>query len=98
MSGPQPNGSPKTQAPTDEVAHRAHELYDRLIRPTVEPSHNGEFLILNTQTGEYEMDADEVAATKRALSRFGGASLFTIRVGQPTAHRFGSHLQARRAC
>jgi hypothetical protein len=82
MSHPHPNSSDASQ-----IERLAHELYAELIQPIVEASHNGDFLILNTRTGEFELGPNGVAATKRALARFPSAPLFTIRVGSPTAYR-----------
>ena len=48
----------------DEIVERGQELYDRQIRPHVEPQQNGKFLALDIETGAYEVDADS-----RAVSR-----------------------------
>jgi hypothetical protein len=97
MRPPDSNGFSKAASP-QELSRRAHDLYDRLIRPAVEPAHNGEFIVLNTQTGEYEMDPDDIAASKRAVARFPAALLYTMRVGHDAAYRLGRSSQARSAC
>lgn len=74
----------------DEVTSRGRELYERSLRSRLEPAHNGEYLILNVDTGEYELDPDDAAASKRAKSRFPDAPLLTIRVGHTTAYRIGA--------
>lgn len=69
---------------------RGRELYETQIRPQVETMHHGDFLVIDTLTGEYEIDADEVAATKRAKQRFGtGDNLYTMRVGFRGVARLG---------
>ena len=73
----------------EEIAERGHEIYDQEIRTKVETGHCGEFLVINILTGEYELDADDVAASQRAKARFGNAPLFTVRVGHQTAYRLG---------
>ena len=71
----------------EEIARRGQALYDRHIRPAVEPIHNGELIVINVETGEYEMDKDDIAATNRAFARFPDAPLFTLRVGERAAYR-----------
>jgi transcriptional antiterminator Rof (Rho-off) len=73
----------------EELARRAHDLYDQKIREEVEPGHNGEFLVIDVETGDYEVDADEMTALDRAHARHPSPSLFLMRVGYPTAHRIG---------
>ena len=73
-----------------EIVQRGQEIYERAIRPQVEASHKGEFLVINIETGEYEMDADEVAAGKRAKAKYPDAALFSMRVGYRAAYRLGA--------
>jgi hypothetical protein len=79
----------------DQVVRRGQEIYDRQIRAQVEPEHTGKLLVINVETGEFEMDADAVTAAKRAKARFPNAPLFTMRVGYPTAYRLGSRITVR---
>jgi hypothetical protein len=73
----------------EEIAQRGQEIYEQEILPKVEPGNKGKLVVINVETGDYEMDADPVAAAKRARARFPDASLFTVRVGYPTAYRMG---------
>jgi hypothetical protein len=74
---------------SEEIVQRGQALYDQQIRAKVEASHKGEFLILDVDTGEYEIDRNEVAAVKRAKMKNPGAALYILRVGYPTAYRVG---------
>ncbi|HEY3246450.1 MAG TPA: hypothetical protein VGM03_24145 [Phycisphaerae bacterium] len=74
-----------------EIARRAKEIYARDLLPRLQPHHKGHFVVINVETGEYEIDADGVAATDRAAERFGDAPYFTIRVGYRTAYKIGCH-------
>ena len=40
-------------------------------------------------TGDYEIDSNEVAAVKRAKAKNPGAALYILRVGYPAAYRVG---------
>lgn len=76
----------------DEIVRRGQEIYDEKLRPQLETDNRGKYLIINVDTGEYEMDVDDLAASQRARARFGGARLFTMRIGYPAAYRLGATL------
>jgi hypothetical protein len=74
----------------DEVAARGEALYEHRIRPHVEATQQGKFVVVDIETGEYEIDVDDLAATKRALAKRPDAVLYGLRIGYPTAYRLGS--------
>lgn len=65
----------------EEIAARGKAIYEQQIRPRVGPEHDGEYLVINVETGEYEIDADKVAVAQRAYARHPGAPLYGMRVG-----------------
>jgi hypothetical protein len=73
----------------EEVADRGEALYEQRIRPHVEATHQGQFVVVDIETGDYEIDADDLAATKRALAKRPDAVLYGVRIGSPTAYRLG---------
>lgn len=77
----------------EEIAARGQDWYERTIRAEVDPAHHGEFVTINVDTGEYEVDADVIAAAVRAKSRFGAAPLYTVRVGHRAVYRIGGGLR-----
>ena len=72
-----------------EIVQRGQMLYDQQIRANIDPDDKGKFLVLNIETGEYEIDADELAALKRAKATNPDAPLYMLRVGYATAYRLG---------
>lgn len=74
---------------SDEVVQRGQTLYDQQIRAKVEASHQGKFLVLDIETGEYEIDTNELAALKRAKAKNPDAALYLLRVGSSTAYKLG---------
>ena len=68
-------------------------IYGRQIRDKVETKHKGEFLVIDIETGEYEMNADDLVATKRLLAKHPDAVIYQI--GSPTAYRIGGHFLVR---
>jgi len=83
---------PYAKYTAEEVESRGEAIYDQEIRPQVEAEHKGEFLVLDIETGQYEIDKDDVTATKRALAKRPDAVLYGLRIGYPTAYRLGGHL------
>jgi hypothetical protein len=80
---------PHTRYSSDEIAERGQDLYDREIRDKLDPSARGKFLVLDIETGEYEIDVDQRSALKRVRAKHPGAALYLLRVGHPTAYRLG---------
>jgi hypothetical protein len=82
---------PHPRYTSDEIVEQGQTLYDQQIREKVEPQHNGKFLVLDIETGEYEVDRDSRAAFDRADAKRPGAPFYILRVGYPTAVRLGGH-------
>ena len=76
---------------SQEVATRGDALYEHQFRKVVEVEHKGKFLVLDIETGTYEIDTDDLIATKRLLARRPQAVIYGLRIGYPTAYRLGAH-------
>jgi hypothetical protein len=81
-----------------EIASRGQALYEREIQGSLAPGDRGKFLVLDIETGEYELDADEVAAVKRARAKHPNGAFYVVRVGHPVAYRLGLNILATQAC
>ena len=75
-----------------EVESRGEEIYEQQIRSQVEAGNFGKFVIIDIETGEYEVSRNDLQATKRALERRSEAVLYGVRIGFPTAYTLGGHL------
>jgi hypothetical protein len=80
---------------SDEIVERGQALYDQRIREQVEPRYTGKFLVLDIETGEFEIDADSVAALERATAKHPDPALYLLRVGFPTAVSLGAWFWVR---
>ncbi|MFN0051817.1 MAG: hypothetical protein ACKV0T_06480 [Planctomycetales bacterium] len=74
---------------TQEIVRKGEELYDRELRARVEPEYNGQFLVLDVMTGDYEIDENDVIASDRILEKNAEALLYFVRIGFPAAYRIG---------
>lgn len=80
----------------EEVAERGKEIYAREIKGVVEPEEKGKFVVIDIETGEYEVDESDLAATKHALAKRPEGVLYGIRVGYPTAYKLGGRFVANK--
>jgi len=83
---------PRLTISREEFVRRGKDYYDRFLRDKLEPEHKGKFLALDIETGEYEIDADEMATIHRARARMPNAVFYILRVGYPAANHFGARL------
>lgn len=79
----------------DRRAQRAKEIYDETIRACVEPARIGDFVVVDVATGDYEVDADKLAALDRLKRRRPDAEPFLLRAGYPTAAVLGGSIRSR---
>ena len=75
----------------EEFARRGDEIYNRVIRPQVETEANkGKFVAIDIETGQWEMDADQMAAGDKLSARIPDAQTWMLRVGYGDLCRFGA--------
>ena len=66
----------------EEWIAQGQRVYDSQVRAFVETEVNiGKHVVVNVETGEYEMDRSALAATQRALARWPASALFGAQVG-----------------
>ena len=73
----------------EEVAQRGDEIYERRILPQLSPEDEGKLVLIDVETGDYEVDRDEIAASDRLLARHPDAQVWMRQVGSQYARRFG---------
>ena len=65
-----------------EIDRRGQEVYEQDIRGKVETAENiGKQIVIDVETGEYEIDSDGLAASRRLLVKHPDAALFDARIG-----------------
>jgi hypothetical protein len=74
----------------EEFARRGRELYERNVLPVLRPDDKDKFVAVDVESGDYEMDRDDYAATERLLSRRPDAQIWLEQVGQRAAYRLGA--------
>lgn len=62
-------------------------MCDKKLRAKVGTENQGKFFILDVNTGDYEIDAENLVASERILERRPDAELFGVRIGHRAAYR-----------
>lgn len=90
-------GATRPRYDKEEFAQRGDTVYDRDIRHLVEEGNDGKFVAIDIETGAYELDTDELAASDRLLARVPNAQIWLRRIGSRYVRRFGPrpHANAR---
>jgi len=80
--------------PYEEIDRLGEEWYQQRIRTQVETAENlGREIVIDVETGDYEVDADGMAASRRLLARHPGALLYGARIGYNAVIAIGGVLE-----
>ena len=79
----------------EEIASRGERIYQEL-RPLLESDNFGKVLVIDIETGQYEIDTDHHAAVQRARATHPGALLYGLRIGYPALSKRGGTWPATR--
>lgn len=73
----------------EEFASRGDEIYESQVRPKVEAGNRGKIVAIDLETGDFEIDASEIAACDRLEARYPEAQIWIVRIGSRHVRRFG---------
>ena len=74
-----------------ETSERANKIYREKIRPLMTEDDIGKYVVVDVNSGEYEIDERAVKANRRLEDRAPDSRRFTLRVGFSAAYFFGWH-------
>ena len=72
------------------MAKRGREIYESRLKSKFEPQHIGKFLVIDIETGECEMDEDDMVVSMRAFRKNPNGSRYGMRIGSPTSGTIGN--------
>lgn len=81
---------PHPRFTNEEIARKGEEIYASRLRERLEKEHKGQVVIIDVESGEYEIGHDSLAANKWALAKHPRAALYGIRVGFPFVESFSN--------
>ncbi len=73
----------------DEVSDRGNRIYAERIKSLVEPDENGKFIVIDIESGDYEVDEKALVASRRLRERRPDSVRFGAKVGHGAAYRIG---------
>ena len=77
-----------------EIGALGQKIYQEQIKSLVYPAEKGKFLIIDVESGDYELDEKAIVASKRLWQRRPDAVNFGMKVGYVAAFHFGgSHTE-----
>ena len=72
-----------------ETAAIGREIYKNQILPQMKPKDKGKVVVIDVNSGDYEIGYDDAAAMFSLLKRRPDAFTWSERVGYPAVHRMG---------
>ena len=79
--------------PPGEISRRGKEIYQKKIKHLVEPQDTGKFIVIDVQSGDYEVDEEHIAASDRLRQRHPAAVTYAGKVGYQAAYSLGGRLR-----
>lgn len=86
---------PHARYSSDEIVRRGQELYEQKIRAAVEEVHRGKHLVVDIETGEYEIGDDHYAIARRMQGERQNRPLYALRIGYSALGRMGGRFRVR---
>ena len=80
-----------------EFAQRGDALVEKLVRPRLSAADDDKFVAIDIETGEYELDRNEMKAVDRLRKRVADPQIWLVHVTLGYLHRFGLHRLAHSA-
>ena len=74
----------------DEVCDRGEEIYEERIKALVEPQQIGKFIVIDIESGDYEISEDMLIASRRLRERRPNSVRYGAKVGSKFAYRMGT--------
>ena len=75
----------------EEFARRGDALVESKVRPNLTPADEDKFVAIDIETGEYELDRNEMKAADRLCKRIPDPQIWLVHVTLGYLHRFGGH-------
>ena len=73
----------------DEVCARGEKIYEERIKSLVEPQENGKFIVIDIESGDYELDDEMLVASDRLRERRPDSVEYGGMVGYDSAYQIG---------
>ena len=75
----------------DEIAEIGEQIYREKIRPTLTEADIGKFVHIDVNSGEYEIDDDDITGNFKLRERAPEACIYGMRIGYSAAYFLGGY-------
>ena len=82
---------PNPETANDDLVERGQITYRQRLAAILEPSHDGKFVAVEPDSGEYFLGDTASAALVAARAAMPNNLFYLTRVGRETAHTVGEH-------
>jgi hypothetical protein len=86
-----------TKYTSEEIRRRAEEIYRRDIRPKLRPEDKGKFIVVDVESGDYEMDEDDLSAAEILKARRPNGVFFGLRAGYTSSYTLAGTMEEETA-
>ena len=81
--------TPKRRYTKGELAKLGDSLYEDEVLPKLTTDDEGKFAAIDVDTGNFEVDVDELTACDKLSARVSNPQIWLVKVGSRYLHRFG---------
>ena len=78
-----------TRRSREDTARLGDEMYERDVKARVEADHDGEYVAIDVDSGDYTIADTSHAAAKRLRERRPDADIWSLRIGYGVLRHFG---------
>ena len=78
--------------PVGQIAELGKKYYQVNLAKVLEPQHNGKYLVLDVDSGDYEVDAEHMPALLRLQERYPNKIFYAVRVGYGVLFSLGGRM------
>jgi hypothetical protein len=75
----------------EEFVRRGDALVESKVRPNLTAADKDKFVAIDIETGEYELDKNEMKAVSRLRKRLRDPQIWLVHASLGYLHRFGGH-------
>jgi hypothetical protein len=88
-------GATKRRYPKEEIVKRGDAIFEKDIRSHLKGRDPMDYVVIDIETGDYEVDTDNLTACLRLRERNPDAQIYGRRVGSRTIGHFGGRIRPR---
>jgi hypothetical protein len=84
-----------TKYSKQEISSRGKAIYEQHLRGKIEAGNLDKFVIIDIETGDYEIDSDDFAASDRAHRKHPDGAFYGMRIGRRSSGTIGASAAVR---